>query len=230
MLAPISQPDRSFDSWLTEPAVRFLKDFKRANDRLPSYFNGCNYDGADLAIYSYMLDRFRPNRIIEIGSGGSTQFAFWWGSRRRNGLQVIAIDPEPRTVIPAATANVVFLRTQVQDAPLELFSQLRPNDIVFIDSSHSEEEATFHVEQILPRLSPGVVVHHHDIYYPYDIHRDWGEQSVVLNYYKQDDSWEILAPSAFSYWYDQWFYRAELTLSRKLSPTHMPSSLWVRKN
>jgi hypothetical protein len=60
-------------------------------------------------------------------------------------------------------------------APLELFTQLGENDILFIDSSHvlkAGSDVSHIVLEILPVLQPGVLVHFHDIYLPYAYQRD----------------------------------------------------------
>ena len=65
-----------------------------------------------------------------------------------------------------------------------MFQQLRPNDIVSIDSSHvvkTGSEVNYIVLEILPRLPTGVLVHFHDIYLPYDYQRDVLETFVHAN-------------------------------------------------
>ncbi len=60
--------------------------------------------------------------------------------------------------------------------PLETFSTLSSGDVLFIDSSHTVKtggDVTFLVEEVLPRLSPGVLVHFHDIFLPFEYPTDW---------------------------------------------------------
>ena len=54
--------------------------------------------------------------------------------------------------------------------------QLRANDILFIDSSHVSKagsDLNHIVFELLPRLQPGVLVHFHDIRYPFEYPREW---------------------------------------------------------
>lgn len=56
------------------------------------------------------------------------------------------------------------------------FAALEANDILFIDSTHvakinSDVNAAFF--DILPQLAPGVCVHFHDIFYPFEYPRAW---------------------------------------------------------
>ena len=51
----------------------------------------------------------------------------------------------------------------------QMFDQLQENDILFIDSGHcvrTGSDVNFLILDVLPRLSPGVVVHFHDIGLP----------------------------------------------------------------
>jgi hypothetical protein len=223
-IGPISQADRKYDQLFIEPS-RAIVEALRQKEELPSYFNGCNYEGADLELFDYFISTYRPARIIEVGSGGSTQFAFW---RTRGASTIICIDPEPRTVLPRATA-ITHIARRVEEVDVSIFQRLSSGDILFIDSSHSGKEAAYHIDRILPTLSSGVLVHHHDVYYPFDIQPGWHEQKILLDYYwSTQHSWEILCSAAFAYWYDHWFFRTR-SLSSKLHHNSVPSSLWVRK-
>jgi hypothetical protein len=53
---------------------------------------------------------------------------------------------------------------------------LRSGDVLFVDSSHvakigSDVNSLFF--DVLPNLAPGVVVHVHDIHYPFEYPKDW---------------------------------------------------------
>ena len=64
----------------------------------------------------------------------------------------------------------------VQDVDLAVFEALGPGDILFIDSSHVAKvgsDVNHLVFEILPRLSPGVYVHFHDMFYPFEYPEDW---------------------------------------------------------
>lgn len=107
---------------------------------------------------------------------------------------------------------------------------MKRNDLLFIDSSHLKDEAEYHVKNILPRLKPGVIIHHHDIYYPYDVNPGWGEQKVVLEYYfKNRGQYEIILPTAYVYYCNNWLFRTKVNLAKQLPPNNIPASFWVRK-
>src|SRR6266487_4714046 len=69
-----------------------------------------------------------------------------------------------------------LIEKKVQDIDLEFFSQLGADDILFIDSSHTVKiggDVNYLFLEVLPRLKPGVIVHLHDILFPFDYRRDW---------------------------------------------------------
>jgi hypothetical protein len=70
-----------------------------------------------------------------------------------------------------ALTEINLIPKNVQTLPFEVFRQLQEKDFLFIDSSHAVKpgsDVNYLILEVLPRLSPGVVVHFHDIYLPYD--------------------------------------------------------------
>src|SRR6202035_2845754 len=64
----------------------------------------------------------------------------------------------------------------VQDVPVSTFSTLNENDILFIDSTHVLKTASdvhYELFSILPSLNEGVLIHVHDIQYPFEYPRQW---------------------------------------------------------
>jgi hypothetical protein len=63
-----------------------------------------------------------------------------------------------------------------QDVPLPEFSKLAAGDMLFIDSSHvakTGSDVNFLVFEVLPILQPGVIVHVHDILWPFEYPQEW---------------------------------------------------------
>ena len=174
-------------------------------------------------MYHAMIRRFHPRTVIEVGSGWATRAAL--EAIRRNGTgRLLCIDPEPRHGLPRA---VEYRRAFVERVELELFDTLEANDILFIDSSHTAEEAAYHVQTILPRLKPGVYVHHHDIFYPYA--PLYAEEEVLRRYYGTAASaFDLCCGLAFVRERDPDLWRALCPRSR-LFPQQVPGSLWSRK-
>jgi len=132
-----------------------------------------------------MLRSHNPARFLEVGSGMSTKFARravqLYGLKTR----LISIDPEPRNEIDKLCDQVI--RRPLETCRVEMFDALQPGDIFFLDSSHrsfQNSDVTVFFLEILPRLKPGVIVHIHDIYLPYDytagnVARLWNEQYLL---------------------------------------------------
>lgn len=146
------------------------------------------FSGLDsLALYYFVASR-QPSRIVEIGSGHSTCFA-----RRAiddHGLRtrLTSIDPEPRTGIDQLCHDVI--RRRLEDCDLSFADEVGEGDIVFFDGSHRcfmNSDVTVFFLEVLPRLRPGVLVHVHDVYLPFDYpaeiaNRFYSEQYLLACY------------------------------------------------
>lgn len=121
-----------------------------------------------LALYG-LLAEIKPRLLIEIGSGNSTKFARRAIRDHGLGTLLISIDPEPRAEIDALCDEVVRAPAETMDPAV--YSKLQAGDVLFIDSSHrsfANSDVTALFLEVLPALAPGVVVHVHDVYLPYD--------------------------------------------------------------
>ena len=128
------------------------------------------------ALTTYLMVRdLRSARYVEIGSGLSTYYA--WLAAAANGrdgraCEMTCIDPFPTGRLrdledPAVNAVV----SKVEATDLGLFDTLDAGDVLFIDSTHVLKlggDVAFLFLEVLPRLRPGVVVHVHDIHFPYN--------------------------------------------------------------
>lgn len=139
--------------------------------------------------------------FIEIGSGMSTKFARQAVNAYQLGTRIVSIDPEPRNAIDRICDKVV--RAPLEKCPPQLFDELESGDILFLDSSHrsfQNSDVTVFFLEILPRLKPGVVVHIHDIYLPFDypaghLARLWNEQYLLATALLfGGQSFEVLMP------------------------------------
>ncbi|MHB8895307.1 MAG: glycosyltransferase [Candidatus Geothermincolia bacterium] len=159
-----------------------------------------------------MIRRFRPRKIVEVGSGFSTLLAA--GTILRNAAEgaaceLTAIEPYPNDVLIEGFDGLTrLLRQPIEQVPLEEFEALGENDILFIDSSHVLRfggDVQHEYLEILPRLRPGVIVHVHDIFLPSHYPREWvmgrqrfwTEQYVLQAFLAFNDSFEVLMANAF---------------------------------
>ena len=121
---------------------------------------------------------------------------------------------------------------------METFTSLRENDILFIDSSHVckiGSDVQFEFLEILPRLAPGVVVHVHDIFLPFeypktwvkDWHRFWNEQYLLQAFLCGNREFEVL-------WAGAWMQHRHPDLVEKSFPSfsanrNQMASFWIRR-
>lgn len=166
------------------------------------YLAGNGYfDTPDAEALYLMVRRFAPRRVIEVGCGNSTRVTRQ--AIRDGGLatRLTAIDPWPRADI----ADVVdrFEQATLQSVDPALFAELEAGDILFIDSSHQvrmSNDVAHLFCRILPALAPGVAIHVHDVFLPYEYPKrffydcpSWGEQ-YMLHALLQGGGYEILWP------------------------------------
>ena len=89
----------------------------------------------------------------------------------------------------------------------KILDLLSAGDILFIDSSHTVTtggDVPYLFLEILPRLNPGVLIHIHDIFLPFDypeqwVLEDWGwtEQYLVHAFLSYNQTFEILWPASY---------------------------------
>ena len=118
--------------------------------------------------------------------------------------RLVSIDPHPRVEIDALCD--VVIRQPAEDVDPDYFNDLRAGDILFIDSSHrsfTNSDVTALYLDVLPRLPPGVVIHLHDVFLPYDYPEEWGDRFYNEQYLlacsllAKQPSFEILLANTF---------------------------------
>lgn len=134
----------------------------------------------DAAILRAMILALRPKRIVEVGSGYSSACMLDALDEGRIQSDVLLIEPYPQLVKSLLRktdlARVRIEETQVQDVALPLFESLTGGDFLFIDSTHvakTGSDVVYELNEILPRLAPGVFIHFHDIFYPFEYNYQW---------------------------------------------------------
>jgi predicted O-methyltransferase YrrM len=186
----------------------------------------------DAAAAYAMVQRVRPARIVEVGSGHSTRFLARAIADAGLATELVCIDPAPRA--PLRDLKVHWIEAVVQKAPESWFSGLQAGDVLFIDSSHILMPGTdvdWLLNRILPELAPGVLVHFHDVFLPDPYPEAW----TWRGYNEQ----QAIAPLLHSRAYDCLFAshyartRLEACFGRglaRLPPAAAPeSSLWLEK-
>jgi len=146
-------------------------------------FDNGFFNGFDAAVYYSFIRHLKPQRIIEIGGGYSTQLAAKALANNGRG-KLTCIEPYPER-LNGAGPIVELIQKRVEEIDVDFFSCLEPHDILFIDSSHTvkfRSDVCYEFLELLPRLAPGVWVHVHDIFFPHDYPAEWLiERRLALN-------------------------------------------------
>ena len=227
-----------------------------------SYHYGNGYfESCDAEVAYCMVRHWKPHHIIEIGSGYSSRImvAALQANKEKDGAvgRLISVDPHPEHVVRDVPGDLVtVIAKPVQHVDASLFAGLQAGDILFIDSSHVVavgSDVTRVYLQILPTLAPGVLVHVHDIFLPYDYPRDavlrkmwfWSEQYLLQAFLSFNTEFEVIwsasaiqcaHPDLLELYFPHWkhSYREIPVARRRFIPTsdndHIwPSSFWIRR-
>lgn len=196
----------------------------------------CHTDG--IVLYS-MMRHFKPKRIIEIGSGFSsaamldTNEMFF-----NNQIHLTFIEPYPDRLYSLISENdkaaTTIIEKNIQSISLEQFQALEAGDILFVDSTHvvkTGSDVNYILFQILPVLKPGVLIHFHDVYYPFEYPmnwvlegRNWNEDYFLRSFLMYNNGFEIMMFNNYLHQLQKQAF-AELPLCYK----NHGSGLWIQK-
>lgn len=192
--------------------VRELKSFplEKTSKVEFCYHNGA-FEAGDAEVLYSMVRLYKPATIVEIGSGYSTLMAMnainWNRADDKNyECNQICIEPYEHNWLKGT--DVTLIREVVESVDKGLFAALKPNDIVFIDSSHiirPQGDVLHECFDILPTLNAGVIIHVHDIFSPrdyphewvFDVVRLWNEQYLLEAFLMFNREFKVLAALNF---------------------------------
>jgi hypothetical protein len=172
-----------------------LHDYHAANEM---------FSRLDAWMLQAMLRHFRPRRVIETGCGWSSLVTARVNREYFGGaIDVTCIEPYPPEFLGPGVEGISELITSpVEEVSISHFLELDAGDILFIDTSHTVKtggDVVFLLQEVLPRLADGVVVHIHDIFLPWDYPQEWvfagrawNEQYAVRSFLTFNSAFEIL--------------------------------------
>jgi hypothetical protein len=214
-------------------------DQKTASFRF--YLDNGVYSRGDAVVLYAFLRHYRPRRVIEVGAGSSTCLMLDVNDRflkHKTGL--VSIDPDASRLrsmlMPGDDREFTLIEKPVQEIDLEIFYELEANDIAFFDSTHVSKcnsDVNLIFFDILPRLKPGVLVHFHDIFYPFEypehwlleIGAAWNEAYLLHAFLAYNSEFEI---KFFSDYLGR-FHQAELQKSIPVFLEGIGSSIWIQR-
>ena len=194
------------------------------------------FHGVDALVAYCMVRHFQPRLIIEVGSGFSSLIMGHAALKNENSA-LTSIDPFPRDFVRSGLpGRQSLIAKKVEDIDLEFFSQLQSGDILFIDSSHTVKiggEVNYLFLEVLPRLRPGVIVHVHDIFLPFEYRRDWvldelrfwNEQYLLHAFLAFNSEFEVLMANS----YLNHYYQNDLKAAFAGLTSWESGSFWMRR-
>jgi predicted O-methyltransferase YrrM len=194
--------------------------------------------GAD--VLHGVVRALKPGRIVELGSGQSTLIMAAAALRNQAegaATELRSFDPFPSVARAGLPGLAALEAVRAQDVPLDVFTALEAGDVLFVDTTHTvkiDSDVNRIVLDVLPALAPGVLVHVHDIFLPYEYPREfaerkglhWAEQYLLQAFLAGNRDYEVLA-AVYALCRD----RSEAM--RSLAPTWRPgataSAFWMRR-
>ena len=190
--------------------IGFYKDIpfpEKAKPGYRYYYDNGWFSYSDAIFLHCFLRKYTPKRIIEIGSGFSSAVMLdTIDSVFSQRPEVTFIEPYPDRLISlfkdGDREQVRLIDKKIQEVPSEVLLALESGDLLFIDSSHVVKcDSDLHhlIFEILPCLQPGVFVHFHDVFYPFDYPsewlmegRYWNENYFLRAFLSYNSEWRIV--------------------------------------
>lgn len=209
-------------------------------EQLRFYYKNPNFTYGEAIVLYAMLRQCCPKKVIEIGSGFSScvlldtnEFFF------NNQVALTFIEPYPKLLLslfkPGDENRVNIIDKRLQQVPLQTFTSLAAGDILFIDSTHvakTGSDVNYIFFEILPVLQPGVYIHFHDIYFPFEYPkkwvfegRFWNEAYLLRAFLQYNNAFEIVLFHSFL---EKFHAKAAMEFF-PLFENGMGSSIWLRK-
>ncbi len=217
-------------------------------------FVGGGADGGYGEIEAEVLFGFvatnKPKRITQVGCGVSTAICLAAAERANYKPDIVCLEPYPSAYLQdAARKGSIRLVAQfAQTVDYDVIAALEDGDLLFIDSTHAVKpgsEVNYLIHEVLPRLRPGVWVHFHDIYFPYDYTRDTldgdmlfpQESSLLYAFLTGNDHFKVEAslsmihyaqPDALRALIPKYRPNGQVDGLRAGEAGHFPSAAWLR--
>ncbi|NEQ44789.1 MAG: class I SAM-dependent methyltransferase [Leptolyngbya sp. SIOISBB] len=222
------------------PFYREIPFQATSKEGLRYYFENPSYSYSDAIFLYCMIRHTNPKTIIEVGSGFSSCVSLDTRDQYLDQtVQTIFIEPYPQLleslVRPEDHQTMTLIPSPLQDVNLEVFEQLKPNDILFIDSTHVSKigsDVNYLFFEILPRLSSGVYIHFHDIFFPFEYPktwlyegRAWNEAYLLRGFLQYNDAFDIVLMNTFMEYFHASFFAENMPLCLK----NPGGSIWLRK-
>lgn len=223
----------------------YYPDLPFSAERTPGlryFYDNPAFSYGDAIVYFGMLRHFKPRRIVEAGAGYSSCLAMdtndlFFGGK----IEITNIDPYPETLTGLLEQGDRYLASvramKLQDVPADMFQSLGVGDILFLDSSHVAKmgsEVNDYLFRILPALSSGIVIHIHDIAYPFEygpaetgaaIPHSWNEAYLLRAFLQYNHAFQVIYFNHYMYRH----FEEELRARVPKCLINPGGGIWLRK-
>jgi predicted O-methyltransferase YrrM len=235
--------NREVQRSLVNALLPLITDFKwqdrETHDRRFHLAQG-NFVWSDAIFLQAMLRHYKPQRVIEVGSGFSSALMLDTNDLfLEKKTRLTFIEPYPvllrERLRQTDLQNVTIHEKPVQDVPPEVFDVLEPGDFLFIDSSHiarTGSDVNFLLFDVLPRLKTGVMIHVHDIFWPFEYPSEllkrghaFNEAYALRAFLQFNPAFEIILWVPFV----NKLLQKEITSAQPLCALNTGASFWLRR-
>jgi hypothetical protein len=202
------------------------------------------YRNSDAILLFCMVNYYKPGKIVEIGSGHSSALLLDTNEHfLNNSIELTFVEPYPeerflKILRSGDERKSKLVKSFIQDVNEEVYTSLNDGDILFIDSSHVAKigsDINFIFFEIFPKLKPGVLIHVHDIFFPFELPEPWisgrkwfwNENYILRAFLMNNPDYEILLFNDLLHKkHRRWF---EEEMPDCLIDAENTGSIWIRK-
>ena len=202
--------NESYQLELFNNLIQFYSEIpwcKKSRPGYRFYYDNEAFQEMDSIILYSLIRLCNPKNIIEIGSGFSSAVSIDTNEYFMNKkINIEFIEPYTdllhSLIFPNDKLQYNIYKSRLQDIQLDLFNKLNDKDILFIDSTHvlkTGSDVELILGEILPMLNPGVIIHIHDIHWPFVLYKDWAmegrawnEVSAIRSFLQFNSEFEII--------------------------------------
>lgn len=224
--------------------IPYYKEMPFQSEKLEGlryYFENPAYSYSDAILLHCMIRYLKPKKLIEVGSGYSSCMTLDTNEQYFGGsITTTFIEPYPELFMSlikeADKEKISIIPSRLQDVDLSVFEQLKANDILFIDSTHVSKinsDVNYIFFEILPRLSSGVYIHFHDIFFPFEYPkawvyegRAWNEAYLLRSFLQYNNAFSVVLMNTFMEHFHESFFQKNMPLCLR----NPGGSIWIRKD
>jgi hypothetical protein len=210
-------------------------------DKYRYYFNNTYFPKTDACVFFCMLNELHPSKVVTIGSSFASALLldtdeYFLNSETKSIFIESNFEGLNHLLESRDLERTKIFIESIQNVGLDFERELQSGDILFIDSSHVSKvysDVNFILFNVLPSLRSGVIIHFHDVFYPFEYPIDWlrkgwcwNEAYLLRAFLQNNNDYEILLWNRYltSIEYENLTDKQKTFIKPKTG-----GSLWLRK-